>query len=69
MSTVGILTFHDGINHGAFFQALALQTYLNKLGLCTSLVNYKNKQHWILEYKVFLYTKNPHTFFRNLIKM
>ena len=47
---VGILTFHDGINFGAFMQAYSLQKALMNLGLNVNIVNYKSRYHWLREY-------------------
>jgi hypothetical protein len=46
---VGILTFHEGLNHGAFLQAYCLVIALRKLGHEPVLVNYKNSRHWLKE--------------------
>ena len=54
----GIVTFHDGINYGAYLQVYALQNYLKQLGIDSEIINYKNKKHEFNEYKCFLYTKN-----------
>lgn len=68
MKRVGILTFHDGINHGAFFQAYYLQNYLRSAGYDATIVNYKNKTHRMAELKSFFLTKRPLRLLRNLIK-
>lgn len=52
---VGILTFHRGINHGAFYQALATQTYLRSLGVDAIILNYQSKKHLILELSGLLF--------------
>ena len=51
---VGILTFHDGINYGAFFQVYALQGFLLQHGFQCEVINYKNLGFTLREYKVFL---------------
>lgn len=51
---VGILTFHDGINYGAFFQVYALQSFLQKHGFQCQVINYKNLGFTLREYKCFL---------------
>lgn len=66
---VGILTFHDGINHGGFFQALFLQSYLVSLGHNVKVINYKNSVHWRNEYRSFLTTKSPIQLLKNIIKI
>jgi len=42
----GILTFHDGLNHGAYLQAFCLATCVQELGLKCRILNYKNSLHW-----------------------
>ncbi len=43
---VGILTYHDGPNHGAFLQAYATCSFLKSLGFeSVSIINYKNRKH------------------------
>ena len=51
---VSILTFHDGINYGAFFQTFAMYTYLSQKGFSTEVINYKNIDFTQREYRVFL---------------
>lgn len=51
---VGILTFHDGINYGAFFQVYALQSFLLQHGFQCQVINYKNMGFTLREYKCFL---------------
>ncbi len=53
-SKVGILTFHDGINHGGFLQAYCLQEVLKKEGKQVKIINYKSAEHRTKERKVFL---------------
>ena len=43
---VGILTFHEGLNHGAFLQAYATMRVLENLGHEAVIINYKNSKHW-----------------------
>lgn len=66
---IGILTFHEGINHGGFFQAYSTYSYLKEKGYDVEIINYKNKTHWFLEYKAFLWTKNPIKLFKNIKKI
>ena len=56
---IGILTFHDGINHGAFFQAFSTYSFLKANGYDVEIINYKNKRHWFTEYRTFLLKINP----------
>ncbi len=65
---VGILTFHDGINHGAFFQAYYLQNFLHSAGYDATIVNYKNRTHRLAELKSFFLTKRPMRLLRNIVK-
>ena len=55
---IGILTYHDGINHGAFLQVFSSYTELRKMGFNVEVINYKSLKHWFWEYKCFLYTKH-----------
>ena len=43
---VGILTFHEGLNHGAFLQAYSTQTLLRNAGHDACVIHYKNRRHW-----------------------
>jgi len=66
---LGILTFHDGINFGAFAQVYSLQECLKELGHDVAVLNYKSRGHWIREYMAFLRTKQPRLFINNLRKI
>ena len=66
---IGILTFHEGINHGAFFQAYATFSYLKEAGFDVEVINYKNKKHFFLEYKAFFWTKHPVNLYKNIAKI
>ncbi len=46
---IGILTYHEGLNHGAYLQALAIMRIIEKLGHDVTIINYKNKEHWLQE--------------------
>ena len=46
---IGILTYHEGLNHGAYLQAFATMRILEQLGHEVTIINYKNKEHWIQE--------------------
>jgi hypothetical protein len=46
---VGILTFHDGLNHGAYLQAYCTMLTLRALGHDPVVINYKNREHWLKE--------------------
>jgi len=66
---LGVLTFHDGINHGAFFQAYSTYSLLKSLGYDVEIINYKNKRHWFNDYKAFLWTKRPSVLYKNIKKI
>ena len=57
---IGILTFHDGLNHGAFLQAYASFNFLQKTNNEVCIINYKNKYHLQKEgiFQIFNY-RNP----------
>lgn len=40
---IGILTLHNAINYGATLQALALQKYIEELGVNVEIIDYRNK--------------------------
>jgi len=65
----GIVTYHDGINFGAYLQVYALQKTLNSLGFDNKIINYKSKQHWWKEYCCILNTKRPSLLVANLKKI
>ncbi len=69
MKKVGILTFHDGINHGAYLQAYSLMKTVEKLGFNVEIINYKNRHHWKSEYRAFLIRKNVIMILLNLYKI
>jgi hypothetical protein len=64
---IGILTFHEGLNHGAFFQAYSLLHYLLEHGYQAEIINYKNKVHYLSEIRAIL-TKHPIRLCENLKK-
>lgn len=69
---VGILTFHDGINYGAFLQVYALQSFLLRHGFECQVINYKSLGFTLREYKCFLGPRvllDWRTFGRNLVKV
>lgn len=57
---IGILTFHDGLNHGAFLQAFSTLSFLKKTYNNVFIINYKNKNHLQKEgiFQIFNY-RNP----------
>ena len=46
---IGILTYHDGLNHGAYLQAFALMRVLGGMGHDVEIINYKNRVHHHME--------------------
>ncbi len=54
---IGILTFHDGANHGAFLQAYASQQYLKSLGHMVKIINYRSLKHFYKEKRATLVAK------------
>ena len=46
---IGILTYHDGLNHGAYLQAFATMRILQEAGHDIRIINYKNREHWLQE--------------------
>ena len=46
---VGILTYHDGPNHGAYLQAFSLMKIIEEDGHEVEIINYKNQKHWFQE--------------------
>ena len=66
---IAILTYHDGFNHGGFFQAFSTYSFLKSRGYDVEIINYKNKTHWLSEYKAFLFIKNPKTLVSNIKKI
>lgn len=66
---IGVLTFPEEINHGAFFQCFALQNYLEDQGFNVEFINYKNKSYYFNEYKTWLWTKNPMLLYYNIKKI
>ncbi len=65
----GIVTFHDGINFGAFLQVYAMQGVLRRLGVESVIINYKNWEHWQAEYRCHLRTKRPSLLVNNIRKI
>lgn len=66
---IGILTFHDGINHGAFLQTYSLYHTIIKMGYTPEIINYKNFKHWKTEYHCFLWVRNPKVLLKNTLKI
>lgn len=66
---IGIVTYHDGINFGAYLQVYALQKTITELGFVSKIINYKSRHHWVNEYRCFLRTKSPVKLVANLRKI
>lgn len=66
---IGILTFHDGINHGGFFQAYGTFSFLKSRGYDVEIINYKNSDHFWKEWAAFLLVKNPLLLYKNILKI
>jgi hypothetical protein len=66
---IGILTFHDGFNYGAFLQAWNLQNTLASLGHEPVVLNYKNRRHFVAEYRCFLWVRRPPLLVSNVRKI
>lgn len=66
---IGILTYHDGFNFGAFLQVYALQRALEDLGLFSEVIDYKSWHHKYFEYRCLYYTRRPTLFFAHYNKM
>ena len=66
---VGILTFHDGFNYGAFLQTWNLQNALANLGHEPVVLNYKNRRHFFQEYRCFLWVRRPSLLAANVRKI
>jgi hypothetical protein len=65
---VGILTFYEGINHGAYLQAYCLYKAILELDVEAEFVSYKPKKLWISEYR-YLLSKSPEKLAKNIIKL
>ncbi len=66
---IGILTFHDGINHGAYLQCYALFRTLQNFDNEVVIINYKNFTHWLKEARIFYIPKKPFVLPSNLSKI
>jgi len=66
---IGILTYHDGINYGCYFQAYAFQETIKSLGYDVKFINYKRFNFWFNEYKSLLKTKRLNLLVNNIKKI
>ena len=66
---VGILTYYDGLNHGAYLQALCLTEAVRSLGHTPEIIPYKNKaHHWMEDVEPWLSYRNPLRFLERIRK-
>lgn len=63
---IGILTYHNGINYGAYFQVYSLQKFLIDHGFDCQVINYKNIGFTFREYMTFFGPIHWHP--KNLLK-
>lgn len=47
---IGILTFHNGLNHGAYLQVYATLSNLKAMGHEVVIINYVNPVHWYRQF-------------------
>lgn len=64
-----MLTFHNGINHGAFFQAWSLQHYLEKNGFNVEIINFQDPLHLASERASLVFGTRSQQAFLNLAKV
>ncbi len=63
---VGILTFHDGINYGGFWQVYCMHKLLDEMGVDNEIINYKSLRFWLMEYACVLLHKSFRPFMSNI---
>lgn len=68
VNQIGILTFHDGINHGAYLQAYALHNYLKSKDVENKIIDYKSLPFTLKEYWAFR-SKHPFKLCGNISKI
>lgn len=66
---IGIMTFHDGFNHGAYLQAFSTLNVLRDHGHDAKIIDYKAFKHWAWEYFHFLVVFSPKILYRNIRKI
>ena len=66
---VGILTYHDGFNFGAYLQVYALQRFLQENGFQCKVINYKKIGFTFREYKYALSIRRPYLLLRTVVKI
>lgn len=66
---IGIVTYHDGFNFGAYLQVYALCMLIKKIGFYPVVINYKNKKLRKNEYRCLFGTKRPFLFIKHIFKL
>lgn len=66
---LGIVTYHDGYNFGAFLQVYALQRVLAEHGFDVEVVNYKNPAYTYWEYHTLFFSRRLNILRGNFSKM
>ena len=66
---VGILTYHDGFNFGAYLQVYGLQMALDGLGIKSEVIDYKSFRHTFHEYRCLFWTRRISLLVGNFTKM
>jgi hypothetical protein len=66
---IGILTYHNGFNFGAYLQVYGLQRALEGMGFTPEVIDYKSWYHKYFEYRCLFYTRRPSLFIGNIQKM
>lgn len=69
MHKVGILTFHDVLNPGAFLQAYATQQLLNEQGVPNEIIDYRTRSQIFKSWKTYFIQKNPIKIVVNLFQL
>jgi hypothetical protein len=66
---VGILTFHAGMNHGAYLQAWSSCEFLRQAGVDAAVIDYQNRTHFWQEHRGLLLRYDPRNLWGNLRKI
>ncbi|PJC86310.1 hypothetical protein CSW98_08815 [Vibrio sp. HA2012] len=66
---IATVTYHDGINYGAYWQASCLANFLKSLGHDVSIVDYKPGTLKSNELKTLFFTKRINLLVKNYIKL
>lgn len=65
---IGILTFHNGINYGGFFQVLAMQSWCESKGYDVKVINYKSLGFTLREWQILFQVRHPLYMISNIVK-